>query len=96
MFNTLRTNWGYSAVIPFVSVSTGAVFGASLGVNLFAAALMWLTVIVLMVLDDVMDNVIDDGVPFTEEELLEMDKLVANSNQFITSGIFVTRNPQAH
>lgn len=98
MFPYLRSNWGYTAPLMFLSVLGGIFFDAPLWDNLYAAALMAITTIILFMLEDVWTCEVA-GIapqPYTEEELLEMDALVANENQFIIGDVMIARDEHSH
>jgi len=97
MFQYLRSNWGYIGPLSFLTVIGGIFFDAPLMEILYATALMAITIIALFMLEDVWPYqaslVLE---PYTEEELLEMDELVANENQFIIGDVMVARDVHSH
>lgn len=98
MFQYLRSNWGYIGPLSFLTVIGGIFFDAPLMEILYATALMAITTIILFMLEDVWTYEVA-GIapqPYTEEELLEMDALVANENQFIIGDVMIARDEHSH
>lgn len=97
MFQYLRSNWGYIGPLSFLTVIGGIFFDAPLMEILYATALMAITTIILFMLEDVWPYQASLALqPYTEEELLEMDELVANENQFVIGDVMVAREEHSH
>lgn len=76
MFPTLKSNYGTAAIIFPIMVLMGWGFGADTGETLYSAVLMYMTAIVLFMLDDLI--VIDwPATPLlTESDLVDIDTKV--------------------
>jgi hypothetical protein len=77
MFDTLRNNYGNAAIVLPLTAVMGLIFHADKWETLYAAILMYLTAIILLMLDDVFPNKEVEGQLLTEEELVELDDLGA-------------------
>lgn len=78
MFPTLRENYGNSTIVFPLMALMGIMFHADMWETLYAASLMYITAIALLMLDDMFAiEWTDTGALLSEEELVELDKLVA-------------------
>lgn len=95
MFPVLRQNFGTAAAFIFIPmVAMGELFHADAIEILYAAVLMYMTAVVLLMLEDVFPMAASEFAPlYTEEELQEIDEVVAAKRQVIIN-LHVTSDVQ--
>lgn len=78
MFDSLRRHYGSAAFVLPLCAIMGIIFHMDAMETLYAAVVLYVTVLALMVLDDVfVVEFPNDGTLLSEEELVELDKLVS-------------------
>ncbi len=97
MFAALRKNFGNAAFVLPLMVLMGIIFNAELKDILLGTAIMYGSILVLLMLDDMfVVEPTNTGALMSEDELAEIDDLVTTKNQFIIRGIHVIRDVQSH
>lgn len=82
MFDSVKRNYGTAGITLPLMALMGEIFHVGLLETILAALLFYVLTLVLMVIDDFwVPYDPNEGAPYTEEELLEIDQLVAPKAQ---------------